>query len=141
GFRNEFMTDTKGNGIMNHVFHGYEKFKGEIPGRSRGSLVVFESGIAITYGLFNAQERGNLFITAGTPVYSGMIAGECARSEDIEVNVCKKKQLSNTRSSGTDEALKLITPKEMTLESCLEFVADDELVEITPQNIRMRKRF
>lgn len=141
GFRNEFMTDTKGNGIMNHVFHGYEKFKGEIPGRSRGSLVVFESGVAITYGLFNAQERGSLFITAGTPVYSGMIAGECSRSEDIEVNVCKKKQLSNTRSSGTDEALKLITPKEMTLESCLEFVADDELVEITPQNIRMRKRF
>lgn len=141
GFRNEFMTDTKGNGIMNHVFHGYEKFKGEIPGRSRGSLVVFESGVAITYGLFNAQERGTLFITAGTPVYSGMIAGECSRSEDIEVNVCKKKQLSNTRSSGTDEALKLITPREMTLESCLEFVADDELVEITPQNIRMRKRF
>jgi GTP-binding protein len=141
GFRNEFMTDTKGNGIMNHVFHGYEKFKGEIPGRSRGSLVVFESGVAITYGLFNAQERGSLFISAGTPVYSGMIAGECSRSEDIEVNVCKKKQLSNTRSSGTDEALKLITPKEMTLESCLEFVADDELVEITPQNIRMRKRF
>lgn len=141
GFRNEFMTDTKGNGIMNHVFHSYDKYKGDIPGRSRGSLVVFESGEAITYGLFNAQERGNLFIGAGVPVYSGMVCGECSRADDIEVNICKKKHLSNTRSSGSDEALKLVPPREMSLEACLEFISDDELVEVTPLNIRIRKRY
>lgn len=140
GFRNEFMTDTRGNGIMNHVFKGYGPYKGDIQERSRGSLVVFETGEAITYGLFNAQERGTLFINAGMEVYAGMICGECSRAEDIEVNVCKKKHLSNTRSSGSDEALKLTTPRVMSLENCLEFVNNDELVEITPKTIRMRKR-
>ncbi len=140
GFRSELMTDTRGNGIMNHVFKGYGPFKGEIGQRSRGSLIVFETGEAITYGLFNAQERGTLFIGAGTKVYSGMICGECSRAEDIEVNVCKKKHLSNTRSSGADDALKLTTPRPMTLENCLEFIKNDELVEVTPKTIRMRKR-
>ncbi|AJA48213.1 GTP-binding protein TypA/BipA [Clostridium pasteurianum DSM 525 = ATCC 6013] len=140
GFRNEFMTDTKGNGIMNSVLDGYEQYKGEIPERSRGSLVVFEPGTAVTYGLYNAQERGKLFIEAGTEVYAGMIAGECSRAEDIDVNVCKKKHLSNTRSSGSDDALKLVPVGDMTLERCLEFIASDELVEITPKSIRMRKR-
>lgn len=140
GFRNDFLTDTKGNGIMNHIFSGYEEFKGDIPERSRGSLVVFESGEAITYGLFNAQERGILFISPGTQVYSGMIAGECSRAEDIEVNVCKKKHLSNTRSSGSDDSLRLTTPTEMSLEQSLEFIRGDELVEVTPKSIRMRKR-
>lgn len=140
GFRNEFMTDTKGNGIMNHVLEGYDKYKGDIPERSRGSLVVFEDGEAITYGLYNAQERGTLFIEAGTPVYQGMIAGECSRAEDIDVNVCKKKHLSNTRSSGSDDALRLTPVRIMSLENSLEFVNADEIVEITPKSIRMRKR-
>lgn len=140
GFRNEFMTDTKGNGIMNHIFKEYGKYKGDIPERNRGSLVVFESGEAITYGLFNAQERGTLFIGPGTEVYSGMICGECSRNEDIEVNVCKKKHLTNTRSSSSDEALKLTPVSDMSLENCLEFIRNDELVEVTPKNIRMRKR-
>ncbi|MGG7057485.1 translational GTPase TypA [Clostridium nigeriense] len=140
GFRNEFMTDTKGNGIMNHVFHGYDKFKGEIPGRSRGSICSFEDGDAITYGLVNAQERGTLFIGAGVPVYQGMIVGECSRAEDIDINVCKGKKLTNTRASGSDDALKLTPPRQMTLEQCLEFINSDELVEVTPENIRMRKR-
>ncbi|MDT9336023.1 translational GTPase TypA, partial [Clostridium perfringens] len=116
GFRNEFMTDTKGNGIMNHVFDGFEKYKGEIPGRSRGSIVVFESGEAVTYGLFNAQERGTLFIEPGTEVYAGMVCGECSRADDIDVNICKKKQLTNTRSSGADDALKLTPIRQMSLE-------------------------
>ncbi|KZL94316.1 translational GTPase TypA [Clostridium magnum] len=140
GFRNEFMTDTKGNGIMNHVLHGYEDYRGEIPERTRGSIVVFETGTSITYGLFNAQERGTLFIPAGIEVYQGMIAGESSRAEDIDVNVCKKKQLSNTRSSGADDALKLVPVTQMTLEQSLEFIASDELVEVTPKNIRMRKK-
>lgn len=140
GFRSDFMTDTKGNGIMNHVFHGYDDYKGEIPGRSRGSLVSFEEGESITYGLYNAQERGALFIGAGVPVYEGMIVGECSRAEDIDINVCKGKKLTNTRASGSDDALKLTPPRKMTLEQCLEFINDDELVEITPKNIRMRKR-
>lgn len=140
GFRNEFMTDTKGNGIMNHVLDDYEEYKGDIPERTRGSLVVFETGISITYGLYNAQERGTLFIGPGLDVYEGMIAGECSRAEDIEVNVCKKKHLSNTRSSGADEALKLVPLNDMTLEKSLEFIASDELVEITPKSIRMRKK-
>jgi GTP-binding protein len=140
GFRNEFMTDTKGNGIMNHVFEGYEEYRGDIPDRTRGSLISFETGEAITYGLYNAQERGRLFITAATPVYSGMVVGECSRAEDIDVNVCKKKHLSNTRSSGSDEALKLIPVVQMSLEQCLEFIAADELVEVTPKTIRMRKK-
>jgi GTP-binding protein len=140
GFRSELMTDTRGNGIMNHVFKNYGPFKGEIDERSRGSLIVFETGTAIAYGLNNAQERGSLFIAPGTEVYSGMICGESTRGEDIEVNVCKKKHLSNTRSSGNDDALKLVTPRVMSLENCLEFINNDELVEITPHNIRMRKR-
>lgn len=140
GFRNEFMTDTKGNGIMNHVLAGYDVFKGEIPERTRGSVVAFEKGTAVAYGLFNAQERGTLFIGAGVDVYEGMIVGEYSRMGDLEVNVCKKKQLTNTRSSGADDALKLVTPRQMSLENCLEFIASDELVEITPNNTRMRKR-
>lgn len=140
GFRNEFMTDTKGNGIMNHVFDGYEKYKGEIPTRNRGSIVSFESGDSIAYGLFNAQDKGQLFIGAGVPVYTGMVVGVCSRSEDIDINVCKGKKLTNTRSSGADEALKLTPPLEMSLEQCLDFIGSDELVEVTPENIRMRKR-
>ncbi|ATD54883.1 translational GTPase TypA [Clostridium chauvoei] len=140
GFRNEFMTDTKGNGIMNHVFHGYAPYKGEMPGRSRGSICSFEDGESIAYGLFNAQERGVLFIGAGVPVYKGMIVGESARAEDIDINICKGKKLTNTRSSGADEAVKLIPPRQMTLEQCLEFINADELVEVTPETVRMRKR-
>jgi GTP-binding protein len=140
GLRNEFMTETRGNGIMNHVLVGYEKYKGDIMERSRGSLVVFESGESIGYGLFNAQERGRLFIGPGVPVYQGMVCGECSRNEDIEVNVCKKKHLSNTRSSGSDDALKLIPVPNMSLEQCIEFIASDELVEITPKTIRLRKK-
>ena len=140
GFRSEFMTDTKGNGIMNHVLEGYDQYKGDIPGRSRGSIVVFETGTAIAYGLFNAQERGSLFIDAGFEAYEGMIAGESSRAEDIEVNICKKKHLSNTRSSGSDDTLKLTPVRAMSLEQCLEFIANDELVEVTPKNIRMRKK-
>lgn len=140
GFRSEFMTDTKGNGIMNHVLEGYDKYKGDIPERSRGSIVVFESGEAVTYGLYNAQERGTLFIGPGIEVYEGMIAGESARAGDMEVNVCKKKHLSNTRASGSDDALKLTPVRAMSLEQCLEFIASDELVEVTPKSIRMRKK-
>lgn len=139
GFRNEFMTDTKGNGIMNHVFDSYEPYKGEIPTRSRGSIVSFETGEAIAYGLFNAQERGQLFIGPGVPVYQGMIVGVCGRAEDIDINVCKGKKLTNTRASGSDEAVKLVPPVIMSLENALEFINNDELVEITPKNIRMRK--
>ncbi|MDR5586837.1 MULTISPECIES: translational GTPase TypA [Clostridium] len=139
GFRNEFMTDTKGNGIMNHVFHSYDRYKGEIPTRSRGSIVSFGDGESIAYGLFNAQERGQLFITSGLPVYEGMVVGVSSRAEDIDINICKGKKLTNTRSSGADEAVKLIPPLEMKLEQCLEFINDDELVEVTPKNIRMRK--
>ncbi len=140
GLRNEFMTETRGNGIMNHVLVGYEKYKGDIVERNRGSLVVFESGESIGYGLFNAQERGRLFIGPGVPVYQGMVCGECSRNEDIEVNVCKKKHLSNTRSSGSDDALKLIPVPNMSLEQCIEFIASDELVEATPKTIRLRKK-
>ena len=140
GFRNEFMTDTKGNGIMNHVFNGYGPYKGDIPTRSRGSIVSFEQGEAIAYGLFNAQERGKLFITPGTPVYEGMIVGECSRAEDIDINVCKGKKLTNTRASGSDDAVKLVPVTQLTLEQSLEFINHDELVEVTPLSVRMRKR-
>lgn len=140
GYRSDFMTDTKGNGIMNHIFHGYEPYKGDISSRQRGSIVVWEDGEAITYGLYNAQDRGVLFIEPGVKVYEGMIAGENARSEDIVINVCKKKHVTNMRASGSDEALRLTPPRQMSLEQSLEFIADDELVEITPKNIRMRKR-
>jgi len=140
GYRNEFLTDTKGEGIMASVFEEYAPMKGEISRRGNGSLVSWETGEAVTYGLFNAQERGALFIGAGTPVYGGMIVGECPKAEDITVNVCKKKQLTNTRASGSDEALRLTTPKNLSLEQCLEFLADDELLEVTPQSLRLRKR-
>jgi GTP-binding protein len=140
GFRNEFMTDTKGNGIMNHVFDSYGPYKGEIPTRSRGSIVSFEAGDAIAYGLFNAQERGSLFIGAGVTVYEGMIVGVCGRADDLDINVCKGKKLTNTRSSGADEAVKLVPPIVMSLENSLEFINNDELVEVTPLNVRMRKK-
>ena len=125
---------------MSHVFDGYEEYKGEVSERNRGSLVCFENGTTTQYGLFNAQERCTLFVGAGVEVYEGMIVGENSREEDIVVNVCKKKQLTNNRASGSDEALKLITPTVLSLEQCLEFIADDELVEITPKNIRLRKK-
>lgn len=140
GYRSEFLTDTKGNGIMNHVFNGFEPYKGDIPGRQRGSMIAWEDGEAVTYGLYNAQERGSLFITPGVKVYEGMIVGENSRVEDIVVNVCKKKHVTNMRASGSDEALRLTPPVVLSLEQALEFIADDELVEITPKNIRLRKR-
>lgn len=140
GYRSEFLTDTKGNGIMNHVFHGHEPLKGEISSRQRGSLVAWEDGEAVVYGLYNAQERGTLFITAGTTVYEGMVVGENARNEDIAVNVCKKKHVTNMRAAGSDEALRLTPPKILSLEQALEFISEDELVEITPKHIRLRKR-
>ncbi|WP_352420227.1 translational GTPase TypA [Proteiniborus sp.] len=139
GYRSEFMTDTRGNGILNSVFEGYQPYKGDIPRRPQGSLVAFESGEAVTYGLYAAQERGTLFITPGTKVYEGMVVGQNAKSDDIEVNVCKKKQLTNTRASGTDDALRLSPPNVMSLEEALEFIEADELLEITPESIRVRK--
>ena len=140
GYRSEFLTDTKGNGIMNHVFYGYEPYKGDVPTRQRGSMVAWEAGEAVTYGLYNAQERGTLFITPGTKVYEGMIVGENSRNEDIVVNVCKKKQVTNMRAVGHDDALRLTPPTILSLEQSLEFIADDELVEITPKSIRLRKK-
>lgn len=139
GFKNEFLTDTKGEGIMNSVFYEYQPFKGEIPRRQTGSLVAYETGEAVTYGLFNAQERGVLFIDPGCKVYEGMVVGYSPKNEDIRVNVCKKKHVTNCRSSSSDEALRLITPKRMSLEEALEFIADDEMLEVTPKNIRIRK--
>ena len=140
GYRSEFLTDTKGNGIMNHVFAGYEPFKGEISPRTKGVLIAFENGKSVTYGLFNAQERGTLFIGAGVDVYQGMIIGENPRPEDMEVNVCKEKHLTNTRASGSDDALRLVPPRQMSLEQAIEYIAEDELVEVTPKNIRLRKK-
>ena len=140
GYRGEFMTDTKGNGIMNTIFDGYGPYKGDIQYRKQGSLIAFEAGEAITYGLFNAQERGTLFIGPGTKVYSGMVVGQNGRGEDIELNVCKKKQLTNTRSSSADEALRLTPPKILSLEQALEFIDTDELLEVTPENLRIRKK-
>ena len=140
GYRNEFMTDTKGNGIMNHVFDGYEPYKGEISARTKGSLIAFETGKSVTYGLFNAQERGTLFIGAGVDVYQGMIIGENPRPEDMEVNVCKEKHLTNTRASGSDDALRLVPPRIFSLEQAIEYIGEDELVEVTPKNIRLRKK-
>ena len=139
GYRPEFLTDTNGNGIMNHVFDSYEPFKGEIVTRHQGSLIAFETGDTVTYGLYAAQERGRLFVGPGVPVYEGMIVGACPKAEDITVNVCKKKHITNTRASGSDDALKLTPPSILSLEQCIEFIADDELVEVTPENIRMRK--
>ena len=140
GYRGEFMTDTKGNGIMNTIFDGYAPFKGEIQYRKQGSLIAFESGETVTYGLFNAQERGNLFVGPGEKVYAGMVVGENPKQEDIELNVCKKKQLTNTRASGSDDALRLTPPKILSLEQCLEFIGTDELLEVTPKNLRIRKK-
>ncbi|MBR2337710.1 MAG: translational GTPase TypA [Clostridia bacterium] len=140
GYRSEMLTDTKGFGIMSHVFAGYEEYKGDIPARTRGSLVVFETGVTTQYGLFNAQERCTLFLGAGEKVYEGQVVGENSRDEDLTVNVCKVKHLTNNRASGSDEALKLVTPTLLSLEQCLEFIADDELVEVTPVSIRLRKK-
>ena len=140
GYRGEFMTDTKGNGIMNSVFYGYGPYKGDIQYRKQGSLIAFEAGEAITYGLYNAQERGILFIGPGEKVYSGMIVGQNGKGEDIELNVCKKKQLTNTRSSSADEALRLTPPKVLSLEQALEFIDTDELLEVTPKSLRIRKK-
>jgi len=140
GYRNEFLTDTRGEGIMSSVLDSYAPVKGEIERRLTGSLIAFETGEACTYGLFNAQERGALFIGAGTPVYAGMVVGICSRNEDMTVNVCKKKQLTNMRASGSDEALRLTSPRIYSLEQCLEFLADDELLECTPKSLRIRKR-
>ncbi len=140
GYRNEFLTDTKGEGIMASVFDSYAPVKGEIQRRNSGSLVSFETGESVTYGLYNAQERGVLFIGAGVPVYAGMVVGETPKQEDISVNICKKKQLTNMRASGSDEALRLTPPRQLSLEQCLEFLADDELLEVTPENLRLRKR-
>ena len=140
GYKSEFLTDTKGQGIMNTIFFAYEPYKGDMQRRSTGSLVAFETGEAVTYGLFNAQGRGTLFITPGTPVYEGMVVGYTNLSDDINVNVCKTKHLTNTRSSGSDDALTLVPVSRMSLEECLEFIADDELLEVTPKSLRIRKR-
>ncbi len=139
GYRNEFLTDTKGEGILASVFEKYEPYKGDISRRNSGSLIAYETGESVTYGLFAAQDRGALFIGPGVPVYGGMIVGQCPKQEDITVNVCKKKQLTNTRASGSDEALRLVPPRRLSLEQCLEFLADDELLEVTPENLRLRK--
>ena len=140
GYRGEFLTDTKGNGIMNTVFDGYGEYKGDIAYRSQGSLIAFESGESVTYGLFNAQERGTLFIGPGEKVYAGMVIGQTGKSEDIEVNVCKRKQLTNTRSSSADEALRLVPPRILSLEQALDFIDTDELLEVTPKSLRIRKK-
>ena len=140
GYKSEFLTDTKGEGILSSIFDSYQPYKGEIPRRTTGSLISFETGEAVTYGLYNAQERGSLFIGAGVPVYEGMIVGASPKVEDLVVNVCKKKHLTNTRASGSDDALRLVPPRRLSLEDSLEFIADDELLEITPKSIRIRKR-
>lgn len=140
GYRGEFMTDTKGNGILNTIFNGYGPYKGDLNYRSNGSLIAFESGEAVTYGLFSAQERGTLFITPGEKVYAGMVIGETGKAEDIEINVCKTKHLTNTRSSSADDALKLTPPKVLSLEQALEFIDTDELLEVTPESLRIRKK-
>ena len=140
GYKSEFLTDTKGEGVMSHVLDSYQPYKGDIPRRNTGSLISFETGESITYGLYNAQERGSLFIGAGVPVYEGMVVGASPKSEDLVVNVCKKKHLTNTRASGSDDALRLIPPRKLSLEDSLEFIADDELLEVTPKSIRIRKR-
>ncbi len=140
GYRSEMLTATRGTGIINSILEGYEPYKGDITPRTRGTLIAWENGTSITYGLFNAQERGTLFIGAGVEVYEGMIVGECSRLEDITVNVCKRKHATNTRASGSDDALKLVPPKDLSLEQCLDFIADDELLEVTPNHLRMRKR-
>ena len=140
GYRTEFMTDTKGNGVMNHVFEDYEPYKGTVVARTRGTIVAFEAGTSITYGLYNAQDKGDLFIGPGVEVYEGMIVGINSRPEDLAINVCKEKHLTNTRASGSDDALRLVPPIQMSLEKAIEFIQDDELVEVTPKSIRLRKK-
>ena len=140
GYRNEFLTDTKGEGILASVFERYEPYKGDISRRSTGSLIAWETGEAVAYGIWNAQDRGAMFITPGTKVYGGMVVGVCPKSDDVPVNVCRTKHLTNTRASGSDEALRLVPPKQLSLEQCLEFLADDELLEVTPKSLRLRKR-
>ena len=140
GYRTEFLTDTKGEGTMNHIFNGYEPYKGEIQARVRGTIVAFENGKSVTYGLYNAQDKGELFIGPGVDVYEGMIVGLNSRGEDLSINVCKEKHLTNTRASGSDEALRLVPPIQMSLEQAIEFIQDDELVEVTPKSIRLRKK-
>ena len=140
GYRSEFMTDTNGNGIMNQLFAGYEPYKGDIQTRENGSIVVHETGVSTGYGLFNTQDRGRMFIGPGVEVYEGMIVGECSKNEDIVCNVCKKKQLTNTRAAGSDDALRLVPPTTLSLEQCMEFIKDDELLEVTPESLRLRKR-
>ena len=140
GYRGEFMTDTKGNGVINTIFDGYGPYKGDIQYRKQGSLIAFESGESVTYGLFSAQERGTLFIGPGEKVYSGMIIGQNGKAEDIELNVCKRKHLTNTRSSGADDALTLTPPRILSLEQSLEFIDTDELLEVTPVSLRLRKK-
>ncbi len=140
GYRSEFMTDTKGNGVMNHIFDCYEPYKGEIASRTRGTIIAFEKGTSVTYGLYNAQDKGDLFIGPGVDVYEGMIVGLNSRAEDLAINVCKEKHLTNTRASGSDEALRLVPPIQFSLEKAIEFIADDELVEVTPKSIRLRKK-
>jgi len=140
GYRTEFMTDTKGEGIMNHIFDCYEPYKGDVLSRVRGTIIAFENGKSVTYGLYNAQDKGDLFIGAGVEVYEGMIVGLNSRSEDLAINVCKEKHLTNTRASGSDDALRLVPPIQMSLEKAIEFIQDDELVEVTPKSIRLRKK-
>ena len=140
GYRTEFLTDTKGEGVMNHIFDSYEPFKGEVVARVRGTIVAFEAGKSVTYGLYNAQDKGDLFIGPGVDVYEGMIVGLNSRGEDLSINVCKEKHLTNTRASGSDEALRLVPPIQMSLEKAIEFIQDDELVEVTPKSIRLRKK-
>ena len=141
GYRGEFMTDTKGNGILNTAFDGYAPYKGDIQYRKQGSLIAFETGESVTYGLYSAQERGTLFIGAGEKVYAGMVIGQNGKAEDIELNVCKTKHLTNTRSSGADDALKLTTPRTLSLEEALDFIDTDELLEVTPETLRIRKKY
>lgn len=140
GYRGDFLTDTKGNGIINTIFDGYDEYRGDIQYRKQGSLIAFEAGVSVAYGLFSAQERGQLFIGAGEKVYGGMIVGQCSKTEDIELNVCKKKHLTNTRSSSADEALTLTPPRILSLEQALDFIDKDELLEVTPKSLRIRKR-
>ncbi len=140
GYRSEFLTDTRGNGIMNHIFDGYDEYKGEIAFKQHGSMVAWEQGETVVYGLYNAQERGRLFLGAGVKVYEGMVVGECAKNEDLVINVCKKKHISNVRASGSDDALRLTPPTVLSLEQSLEFISDDELLEVTPKSLRLRKK-
>ena len=140
GYRSEFLTDTKGEGILNAIFDGYQPYKGDIQRRSGGSLISYENGTSVVYGMYNAQERGTLFLDAGVEVYEGMVIGVSPKPEDMVVNICKKKQLTNMRASGSDDALRLVPPRRMSLEECLEFLKEDELLEVTPKNIRIRKR-